>query len=69
MSAISKDFGSNFEICKPVGNFEADESDASFLLSNPCAQLLQVDTGMWNASKHDYDKFFQAYETHLLKLR
>ena len=38
IGAISKEFGSNFRYVDKTVAFEADESDASFLLSNPyCA--------------------------------
>ena len=40
IGAISKDFGSNFRYVDDLVAFEADESDASFLLSNPYCSIV-----------------------------
>tara|TARA_R110002050_G_scaffold167632_2_gene298500 strand:- start:185 stop:715 length:531 start_codon:yes stop_codon:yes gene_type:complete len=40
IGAISKDFGSNFRYKNGIVAFEADESDASFILSNPYCSIV-----------------------------
>lgn len=64
IGAISKDFGSNFRYVNDLIAFEADESDASFLLSNPyCSIVTNAEPEHMEYYHYDYDKFFQAYET------
>ncbi len=64
IGAISKDFGSNFRYVNDLVAFEADESDASFLLSNPyCAIVTNAEPEHMEYYNYDYEKFFQAYET------
>ena len=64
IGAISKDFGSNFRYVNNLVAFEADESDASFLLSNPyCSIVTNAESEHMEYYNYDYEKFFQAYET------
>ena len=64
IGAISKDFGSNFRYVNDLVAFEADESDASFLLSNPyCAIVTNAEPEHMEYYNYDYERFFQAYET------
>jgi UDP-N-acetylmuramate--alanine ligase len=64
VGAISKDFDSNFRYVDDVVAFEADESDASFLLSNPyCAVVTNAEPEHMEYYSYDYDKFYGAYET------
>ena len=63
IGAISKDFGSNFRYVNDLIAFEADESDASFLLSNPyCAIVTNAEPEHMEYYHYDYDKFYGAYE-------
>ena len=63
IGAISKDFGSNFRYVNNLIAFEADESDASFLLSNPyCAIVTNAEPEHMEYYHYDYDKFYGAYE-------
>ena len=63
IGAISKDFGSNFRYVNKLIAFEADESDASFLLSNPyCAIVTNAEPEHMEYYQYDYDKFYGAYE-------
>ncbi len=63
IGAISKDFGSNFRYVDDLVSFEADESDASFLLSNPyCSIVTNAEPEHMEYYHYDYDKFFGAYE-------
>ncbi|MGA1932926.1 UDP-N-acetylmuramate--L-alanine ligase [Arcobacter sp. YIC-464] len=63
IGAISKDFGSNFRYVNDLVAFEADESDASFLLSNPyCSVVTNAEPEHMEYYHYDYEKFFQAYE-------
>jgi len=62
IGAISKDFGSNFRYVNDLVSFEADESDASFLLSNPyCSIVTNAEPEHMEYYQYDYDKFFEAY--------
>jgi len=66
IGAISKDFGSNFRYVNDLVAFEADESDASFLLSNPyCAIVTNAEPEHMEYYHYDYDKFYGAYERFL----
>ncbi|XPV68996.1 MAG: UDP-N-acetylmuramate--L-alanine ligase [Halarcobacter sp.] len=63
IGAISKDFGSNFRYVNDLVAFEADESDASFLLSNPyCSIVTNAEPEHMEYYQYDYDKFFESYE-------
>lgn len=63
IGAISKDFGSNFRYVNDLVSFEADESDASFLLSNPyCSIVTNAEPEHMEYYHYDYDKFYGAYE-------
>ena len=62
IGAISKDFGSNFRYINDLVCFEADESDASFLLSNPyCSIVTNAEPEHMEYYHYDYDKFYEAY--------
>jgi len=66
IGAISKDFDSNFRYVGDRVAFEADESDASFLLSNPyCAIVTNAEPEHMEYYHYDYDKFYESYETFL----
>ena len=66
IGAISKDFASNFRYVNDLVAFEADESDASFLLSNPyCAIVTNAEPEHMEYYHYDYDKFYGAYERFL----
>jgi UDP-N-acetylmuramate--alanine ligase len=66
IGAISKDFGSNFRYVNDLVAFEADESDASFLLSNPyCAIVTNAEPEHMEYYHYDYDKFYESYEKFL----
>ena len=63
IGAISKEFGSNFKYVNDLVAFEADESDASFLLSNPyCAIVTNAEPEHMEYYHYDYDKFYDSYE-------
>lgn len=63
IGAISKDFGSNFRYIDNLVVFEADESDASFLLSNPyCSIVTNAEPEHMEYYNYDYDKFFDSYK-------
>ncbi|RXJ91157.1 UDP-N-acetylmuramate--L-alanine ligase [Arcobacter sp. CECT 8983] len=63
IGAISKDFGSNFRYINDLVAFEADESDASFLLSNPyCSIVTNAEPEHMEYYQYDYKKFFEAYK-------
>lgn len=72
IGAISKDFESNFRYVDDLVAFEADESDASFLLSNPyCSIVTNAEPEHMEYYNYDYDKFYESYEKfiHLGKVR
>lgn len=63
IGAISKDFGSNFRYVNDLVAFEADESDASFLLSNPyCSIVTNAEPEHMEYYNYDESKFFGSYE-------
>lgn len=63
IGAISKDFGSNFRYVNDLVSFEADESDASFLLSNPyCSIVTNAEPEHMEYYHYDLEKFYGAYE-------
>ncbi len=63
IGAISKDFSSNVRIkSKDTVVFEADESDASFLNSNPyCAVVTNAEPEHMEYYRYDEQAFYQAY--------
>ncbi len=64
IGAISKEFNSNFKYVNELLAFEADESDASFLLSNPyCSIVTNAEPEHMEYYNYDYKKFFESYET------
>lgn len=67
IGAVSKEFKSNVRICandKVV--FEADESDGSFLNSNPyLAIVTNVETEHMEYYQYDENKFYNAYKNFL----
>jgi len=75
VGAISKEFGSNFRYVKNVNAvgteenrvvFEADESDGSFLLSNPyCAIVTTAEPEHMGYYGYDMVRFHHAYESFL----
>ncbi len=68
IGAISKEFGSNFKYKDDLVVFEADESDGSFLNSNPyCAIVTNAEPEHMEYYNYDYDKFYGAYEEFLNK--
>ena len=63
IGAISKDFGSNFRYKNGIVAFEADESDASFILSNPyCSIVTNAEPEHMEYYNYDYEKFFDSYK-------
>lgn len=63
IGAISKDFDSNFRYINDLVAFEADESDASFLLSNPyCSIVTNAEPEHMEYYNYDYEKFFDSYK-------
>jgi UDP-N-acetylmuramate--alanine ligase len=66
IGAISKEFNSNFRYINDTVAFEADESDGSFLLSNPyCAIVTNVEPEHMEYYNYDYDKFYDSYRQFL----
>ena len=68
IGAISKEFSSNFKYKDDLVVFEADESDGSFLNSNPyCAIVTNAEPEHMEYYDYDYNKFYGAYEEFLNK--
>jgi UDP-N-acetylmuramate--alanine ligase len=66
IGAISKEFNSNFRYINDTVAFEADESDGSFLLSNPyCAIVTNVEPEHMEYYNYNYDKFYDSYRQFL----
>ena len=66
IGAISKEFNSNFRYKGKTVAFEADESDGSFLLSNPhCAIVTNAEPEHMEYYNYDLDRFYHAYEQFL----
>ena len=67
IGAESKEFDSNFRfVDEKLVSFEADESDGSFLNSNPyCAIVTNAEPEHMEYYKYDLDKFYGAYESFL----
>lgn len=62
IGAISKEFDSNFRYVNNLVAFEADESDGSFLLSNPyCAIVTNAEPEHMEYYQHDLKRFYNAY--------
>lgn len=66
IGAISKEFDSNFRYIDDTLAFEADESDASFVLSHPYCSIV-LNTEMEHMEYYNYDKkkFYGAYKQFL----
>lgn len=66
IGAISKEFDSNFRYVSDLVAFEADESDGSFLLSNPhCAIVTNAEPEHMEYYNHDLEAFQNAYRQFL----
>ena len=71
IGAISKEFNSNFRYINKTLVFEADESDESFILSNPyCSIVLNTEPEHMEYYNYDKTKFYDAgqYQTFFLFL-
>ncbi len=66
IGAISKEFDSNFRYIDNILAFEADESDESFILSNPyCSIVLNTEPEHMEYYNYDEAKFYDAYKKFL----
>ncbi len=66
IGAISKEFGSNFRYIDETLAFEADESDESFVLSNPyCSIVLNTEPEHMEYYDYDEKRFYDAYKKFL----
>lgn len=66
IGAESKEFDSNFRFIGESLSFEADESDSSFLNSNPyCAVVTNAEPEHMEHYDHDLEKFYGAYKEFL----
>ncbi|MEA1913701.1 MAG: UDP-N-acetylmuramate--L-alanine ligase [Campylobacterota bacterium] len=66
IGAISKEFDSNFRYINDSLSFEADESDESFILSNPyCSIVLNTEPEHMEYYKYDTKRFYDAYQKFL----
>jgi UDP-N-acetylmuramate--alanine ligase len=66
IGAISKEFDSNFRYIDNYLAFEADESDESFLFSNPyCSIVLNTEREHMEYYNYDEVRFFNAYKKFL----
>ncbi len=62
IGAISKEFDSNFRYVNNTLAFEADESDESFILSNPyCSIVLNTEPEHMEYYEYDTQRFYDAY--------
>ena len=62
IGAISKEFDSNFRYINDTLAFEADESDESFILSNPyCSIVLNTEPEHMEYYEYDKKRFYNAY--------
>lgn len=62
IGAISKEFNSNFRYIDDTVCFEADESDGSFLFSNPyCAIVTNAEPEHMEYYNYNYDLFYDSY--------
>jgi UDP-N-acetylmuramate--alanine ligase len=63
IGAISKEFDSNFRYVDDVLAFEADESDESFILSNPyCSIVLNTEPEHMEYYNYDTKRFYNSYK-------
>jgi len=70
IGAISKEFDSNFRYIDDIVAFEADESDGSFVLSNPyCSIVLNTEPEHMEYYNYDKKKFYGAYKQFLDKAK
>jgi len=66
IGAINKEFNSNFRYVGDILAFEADESDESFIYSNPyCSIVLNTEPEHMEYYNYDYDRFYNAYKKFL----
>ena len=66
IGAISKEFNSNFRYIDNILAFEADESDESFILSNPyCSIVLNTEPEHMEYYNYDEKRFYNAYKKFL----
>ncbi len=66
IGAISKEFQSNFRYIDKTLAFEADESDESFILSNPyCSIVLNTEPEHMEYYDYDETRFYNAYKKFL----
>jgi len=66
IGAISKEFDSNFRYINDSLSFEADESDESFILSNPyCSIVLNTEPEHMEYYQYDKERFYNAYKKFL----
>jgi len=66
IGAISKEFNSNFRYLDDTLAFEADESDESFILSNPyCSIVLNTEPEHMEYYDYDEKRFYEAYKKFL----
>lgn len=66
IGAISKEFGSNFRYVDDNLVFEADESDESFILSNPyCSIVMNTEPEHMEYYNYDEVRFYNAYKKFL----
>jgi len=66
IGAISKEFNSNFRYISDTLAFEADESDESFILSNPyCSIVLNTQPEHMEYYNYDEQRFYDAYKKFL----
>jgi UDP-N-acetylmuramate--alanine ligase len=66
IGAISKEFNSNFRYVNDTLCFEADESDESFILSNPyCSIVLNTEPEHMEYYGYDEQRFYNAYKKFL----
>ena len=66
IGAESKEFGSNvrYDATTDVMLFEADESDGSFINSNPhCAIVINAEPEHMEYYDYNYDRFYDSYKT------
>ena len=62
IGAISKEFNSNFRYINDTLAFEADESDESFILSNPyCSIVLNTEPEHMEYYEYDTKRFYDSY--------
>ena len=66
IGAISKEFNSNFRYLGETLVFEADESDESFILSNPyCSIVLNTEPEHMEYYDYNEEKFYDSYKKFL----